>query len=226
VVDGAIVLHVRSVPSANDPSRTLVAIDVASGTVRWRAPLEGKTPVSALLQDRGRVILHLFDGRIATFDARTGERLEETRLYAGATARPFPSPPSAIFLDGERIVFAPALGPGERSARVAAFERSTGRLVWESRFAPLRRPGRVVLQPHGASVVAALVPSDPAEPTTVRVLDASDGSVLQEIDPGPVGRDTFATVLASRGTLVVYGRHGAAVYGAPPAAEDGVRPAR
>jgi outer membrane protein assembly factor BamB/tetratricopeptide (TPR) repeat protein len=226
VIDGAIVLHVRPAPSGNDPARTLVAIDVGSGTVRWRVPLEGKTPVSALLEDRGRVVLHLFDGRISTFDARTGERLEMTRLYAGETARPFPSPPSAIFVDGERIVFAPALGPGERSARVAAFERSTGRLVWESRFPPLRRPGRVVLQPHGASLVAALVPSDPAEPTTVRILEAADGTLLQEIDPGPVGRDTFATVLASRGTVVVYGRHGAAVYGAPPDAKEAVRPAR
>ena len=108
-------------------------------------------------------------------------------------------------------------------AHVGAWDRATGKLVWDTPWEQEERnPGRSALGLTEGGLLALTPYSSPRPagtrerpPTRVllRVLDRETGAVRQQVEPVGLAPDYGLVSLAHGwGTVVVFGRAGAAVY--------------
>jgi len=114
---------VAYVTAATNPSAygtTLFALDLATGAVRWSAPLGGTYFWSALAYDGGRVFSLDYDGQLRAFDAATGGSVWTTQL-PGQSA--FTSAPTA----SNGTLYTGGAGSG---GTLYAVDETTGAVKW------------------------------------------------------------------------------------------------
>jgi outer membrane protein assembly factor BamB len=108
----------------------VLAIDVARGTVRWRAPTEGRVRSTPAVTG-GSVIVGSADGRVYAFDAATGrQRWRFETEGAGLHSEKFG-------FDRRTIQSSPAIADsvvliGARDGMLYALHQATGRELWRS----------------------------------------------------------------------------------------------
>jgi outer membrane protein assembly factor BamB len=224
-----LVLEDRIVVAALDRkgTRHLSAHLIESGELAWTLTLPGGGGVCGLEADEERIVVLQSDGHLGTYDAEDGTPLTLTRIFVGeqtgrrADARPHHD--TAIVVLEDRIVLMPRVV--KPPTTVGAWSRRTGKLVWHTRFEDKHRPSRSALLATD-DFVLTLTPSSPRRgPSRVRlrVLDLSDGTVRQEIEPlGLTAEFALLSMAAGWNSVVVFGRAGAMLYSAakPAGAKD------
>ena len=119
IAEGTVFVTVRP-PEGGDYGTTAVALDLATGSVRWTRPVSGAYYWSALAYDQGRLFLVNGDGRLSALAPASGATLWTTQLSQYS----FSSPPVAY--DG--YVYLTGAGSGMTAYAVRA---SDGAVVWE-----------------------------------------------------------------------------------------------
>jgi outer membrane protein assembly factor BamB len=119
IAEGMVFVTVRP-PDGAAYGTTAVALDLATGGVRWTRPVSGAYYWSALAYDQGRLFLVNGDGRLSAIAPATGATLWTTQLSQYS----FSSPPVAY--DG--YVYLTGAGSGMTAYAVRA---SDGAVVWE-----------------------------------------------------------------------------------------------
>ena len=118
VAGGTVFVSARS--ATGDYGTTVVALDLASGAVRWTRPIAGTYYWSGLAYDGGRLFVLDFDGDLTALSPSTGATLWNRRLPGQYS---FDSPPAAR--DGR--VYAVGAGSGGTAYGVRA---SDGAVQW------------------------------------------------------------------------------------------------
>ena len=119
IAEGTVFVTVRP-PEGGDYGTTAVALDLATGSVRWTRPVSGAYYWSALAYDQGRLFLVNGDGRLSALAPASGATLWTTQLSQYS----FSTPPVAY--DG--YVYLTGAGSGMTAYAVRA---SDGAVVWE-----------------------------------------------------------------------------------------------
>jgi outer membrane protein assembly factor BamB len=119
IAEGMVFVTVRP-PEGAAYGTTAVALDLATGSVRWTRPVSGAYYWSALAYDQERLFLVNGDGRLSAIAPATGATLWTTQLSQYS----FSSPPVAY--DG--YVYLTGAGSGMTAYAVRA---SDGAVVWE-----------------------------------------------------------------------------------------------
>jgi len=159
---------------AGFPGGRMVSISLATGAQRWEAGVSeprGATEVERLndvlgtpSRDRDVACAASFQGRIACFDAATGDLRWAREFAAGAGA----------VVSGDRVY-----GVDENSS-VSALSRTAGATIWQTRALAHRQLGPVAVLPSGLVVVADFEGH-------VHFLSGEDGHAAGRIDAdGPL----------------------------------------
>jgi len=98
-------------------SVNLMCVDATKGDLIWKAPLPGKAPGSSPLVVEGVVVINA--GKLAAFDAKTGQALWQSDKLGGGQASPV-----AWTKDGRTLVLFNARN------ELAAVDLQTGKTVW------------------------------------------------------------------------------------------------
>jgi outer membrane protein assembly factor BamB len=129
VVDGTVV-----VPVGGEPGHNLVAFDIATGEVAWRAGSDWPSYSSPTLLTLGgrRQIVHLGQGSVSGHAAGTGRVLWS---FPWPAAQPNVAVPVSVdgARDGERLLVSSGYGVGAKLLRIVPVgDGFEPRLVWES----------------------------------------------------------------------------------------------
>lgn len=151
----------------------VVALDAATGRVRWRFPTVGEDmPSPALVRAAGRDAVAFANGddRVRALDLRSGRLLWSTRVQGVSTMA------SAAAANGLAYVLAGMSASSHRPDRVYAVRSSDGRILWSAPYgnadvSPAVAGGAVVVE----SANGTAGPADRNAFNVVQVLDAANG---------------------------------------------------
>jgi outer membrane protein assembly factor BamB len=121
---------------ADEAQVSALALSAQDGSVLWRSPLAGglpdedRGPASTPAVDDARAYVLSPACELSALDLKTGKAAWQVDLKARFAASPRLGCASAPLLDGDRVVV--QTGAAE-DHRVAAFERSTGKLAWSAK---------------------------------------------------------------------------------------------
>jgi parallel beta-helix repeat protein len=114
--------------------RGALALDLATGTVRWRTTLPEPLGYTFVAAASGRVFVTSLEGRLSALDASTGELLWDVTDLGG------------IMVNAGAAVYGGVVYVAGRGPEVSAFKASTGQLLWR------KLEGE---EPHGVPTVDA-----------------------------------------------------------------------
>jgi len=203
--------------------RRLIAIDLERGAVKWQKALIGTDAVSAMTADGKKLVVLRTDGTLSTYAARDGTRLHRTRIYVGDGTVARPHGGTGLLVTRDRVTLLPSRGGGRNTPMtVLSYDRRTGKLAWEAPFpADLRTSRLRMFQRDGLLCTMIGFYRDRVQNALIRVVDADDGKVLQEIEPQGLTLERWLpTVVEGYGTLVLIGKTGASIFRGPDAEED------
>jgi outer membrane protein assembly factor BamB len=118
----------------------VLALSIADGAQLWTASVASEILTVPVAAD-GRVVVRSIDGRVTTFDARSGERLWDYRSNV---------PVLSLRGVGEPLIDAGVVFLGLDNGRIVALNLNDGTLLWE----------QTVTAPRGRSEVERLVDVD------------------------------------------------------------------
>ncbi|MDF1701315.1 MAG: PQQ-binding-like beta-propeller repeat protein [Planctomycetota bacterium] len=192
--------------------RVLAALDIEAGAIAWQKTIKGSDAVCALATTGPQIVILRADGSVLTHQIETGVAVAETRVYVTDRGRACPFPGTELIASGGRITLIPwARRP---NFGVVSFERRTGKLAWDSPYEDKVSPSKAVLIQRG-DVICVMVsfPKDRVQHILVRLIDARDGTILQEIEPDGLSKENWIpTVVEGHGTLVIFGKKGASLF--------------
>jgi len=202
-------------------SRVLTAYDIVKGRVAWQHALEGSFLVGALVVDEGQLLVLQQDGRLTAYALEDGTPRHTTRIYVGegGNARPFPGTP--VIAKSHRVTFLPWVR--RPSLSVVCYDRRTGKLKWEAPYEPGLSLSKAALDPAG-DVLIVMIAYRKGGPQhlLLRLIDAETGKLLQVIEPENLAREQWVpTIQTGYGTVVIFGKTGASILRAKPAAARG-----
>ncbi len=219
VRSGRNVVYVQT--SGEDPA-ALEGRSLDRREASWRRALLGKEGPSALVPfDDGQVLVLQRDGFVSSCRASDGAPGDATRILVatdGEGHRPVrPQPLTAVHVAGDAIVFSPYVFSSP--SYVAAWNRHSGKLLWERRWpmeAPADRSALVVPDAGPLLAMGAWTRNLATPDVRLRLLDRRTGNVLQEIEPQGLGNAQGPlSVSAGWGTVVVFGHDSAIIYASP-----------
>ncbi|MHC5011543.1 MAG: outer membrane protein assembly factor BamB family protein [Planctomycetota bacterium] len=187
--------------------------DIETGALEWTRPLAGRERVTTLVPDGDRVLVLQSDGHLGTYDARTGEPTAETKITVGSGSMVAPYQGTVPLAAYDRVTL--MLQTRQSPYGVAAWDRRTGKLIWESNWTSATRLTRAVLHEAGPTIVSLTAYDRRGAPARVllRVLETSTGDLVQEVEPeGLAAEHGLLSMAEGWGTIVVFGRAGAALY--------------
>jgi len=161
------------------------------------------------------------DGFLGTYATDDGKPRARTRIYIGEGGGAWPFHQTTLQVTEDRVVLMPRTP--RPPAHVGAWDRATGKLLWDAPWdEEERNPGRSALALTDGGLLA-LTPYSSTRPANsrerpptrvlLRVLDRGSGEVLQQVEPVGLAPDYGLVSLGHGwGTVVVFGRAGAAVY--------------
>ncbi|MCS7266468.1 MAG: PQQ-dependent dehydrogenase, methanol/ethanol family [Geminicoccaceae bacterium] len=130
------------VTSANGP-RYVVALDAATGAIRWKVELEMPAGVQqyaccavvnrGVAYSDGMIYVGRLDGALSAFDAETGEEKWTVEVVDDKQGSMITSPPLVV-----KDVVITGFGGGEYGARgyIVAYDKKTGKERWKTRTVP------------------------------------------------------------------------------------------
>lgn len=228
VTDGALILASREIDRANAVTlRRMMAFDIRTGRQRWRRLIPQRSPVTALAAHGKTALALLSDGHLLTVDAADGSIKHTTRIHVqnGVSVRPFVQ--SGLLLTDTHVTFLPAprAATRDRPAQpsLMCFERSTGKLAWERPYLPGTDLNAAKVMRYGDIFTVVISHRRSFTPhVNIRLVSATDGSLLQEIAPDELAQQRWVpSARAGYGTLVVFGKSGASVFRSRSAARPG-----
>jgi outer membrane protein assembly factor BamB len=120
---------------ARDDQEFLIAIHVASGTEKWSVPVgslykesHGNGPRGTPTVDRERIYALSGNGTLACARVTDGSVVWKVEMTALGGRRPGWGYCESVLVDGEKLVCL----PGGQKGAVAALDKMTGELVWQS----------------------------------------------------------------------------------------------
>ena len=189
------------------------AWSLIDATKRWSETLEGKLTTESLAPaPDGQVVVLRSNGDLLTLDVATGETAGRTRIFVSDRGRTRPYPGTAPYADRDLFILVP---PPQRGARLAAYERKTGKLAWDVMLSDGVNPSRIVFGRAGNTIWVLTSRSVHRQQTNqVLLVDLRTGKRIQALEPaGLSGTSLAPEVTAGHGSLVLVGRKGATVLG-------------
>ncbi|MFV1958359.1 MAG: PQQ-binding-like beta-propeller repeat protein, partial [Planctomycetota bacterium] len=217
--EGPMLAGGRLVYAARDAERNLdlVARRLDDGTVAWKAPLEGSARVGALLHRGEDIVVLREDGTLVTYAGADGTPRSITRIQPGEGARATPYHYTRAALAGEYLVLMPLVR--EPPYAIGAWDLGTGKLGWLTPWPDEGRPARAEVAIDDGVVIGMVAYNRTQAPArlVIRILDAGTGEVKQTVEPvGLAPEHGFLSLAHGWGTLLVFGRSGAILYGPAP----------
>lgn len=226
VADGALIVASREIDrQRRQTTRRVVAYDLVRGSVRWRRTIQESYPVTAVAAHGREVVVLLSSGHVLTLDTGDGAVKQTTRIHVGQNTAVRPFVQSPLLIDDQTLVLLPAARPSTRTRpaepALMAFDRATGKLVWERRYEPRTDLNAAQIDRYGDRIVVVVSHRRGSVPhVNIRLVDARDGSLLQEVAPDELAHPQWVpSSQTGYGTLVVFGRRGASVFRGPEAGE-------
>ena len=184
--------------------------EVATGKRLFRVPLAGTHLCVALVPAPGEDLLIVrSNGDVLTVDADTGEQRHKTRIFTGdQRVRPFAS--TTPIADEKRLMIVP-YSRSER--RLAAYDRTTGKLLWDAPLSGRQRASRITTGLVGdLAWILASSSARRASTHQVLVIDRTTGKRVQFFEPvGLSDTGVAPEVSAGHGALFVGGRKGVVI---------------
>lgn len=209
VTDGVLINSARTARQGV----ALTARAVETGRLLWSHRLPGKADLVAMHADDGSVVCLQSDGTLTSFKAPDGELEQRTRIYVGEgrDVRPFHGT-QLLARDG-RVIMMPQ--QSQAPFHLGAWSRSTGKLDWDVEWTSRMRPLRAILAQTEDAILLLLTEPRSGAPARVwlRWIDPASGTTVQEIESmGLSAENGFLDMASGWGTVVIFGRSGAAVY--------------